>query len=190
LSDQLNRLAGNLIAGVDLNFDLQSGEDYSSGQATDRTDLNIGLSKRFLNDRLTVTVGNNFNLEGAQSGEKTSNVAGNLAANYKLSKDGRYTLRAYRRDEYIVLQGQVIETGIGFTLTMDYNRFSQLFKRSKQDKQLQKKYKQDQKQEKKEEKAKDDAKQPADDKKTVTTTGSGQSQEQQEPEQEEEELLN
>lgn len=189
LSDQLNRLAGNLIAGVDLNFDLQSGEDYSSGQATDRTDLNIGLSKRFLNDRLTVTVGNSFNLEGAQQGEQTSNIAGNLSANYKLSKDGRYTLRAYRRNEYIVLQGQVVETGLGFTLTMDYNRFSQLFKKSKQDKQLQKKYKQDQKQEKKEEKAADDAKQPADDKKAVTTTGNGQSQEQQDPEQEEEELL-
>jgi hypothetical protein len=190
LSDQLNKLAGNLIAGVDLNFDLQSGEDYSSGQATNRTDLNIGLSKRFLNDRLTVTVGNNFNLEGAQQGEQTSNIAGNLSANYKLSKDGRYMLRAYRRNEYIVLQGQVVETGVGFTLTMDYNRFSQLFKKSKQDRALQKKYKQEQKEKKKEEKAADDAKQPADDKKAVTTTGSGPSQEQQEPEQDEEELLN
>lgn len=186
LSDQLNRLAGNLIAGVDLNFDLQSGEDYSSGQATNRTDLNIGLSKRFLNDRLTVTVGNNFNLEGAQQGEQTSNIAGNLSANYKLSKDGRYTLRAYRRNEYIVLQGQVVETGLGFTLTMDYNRFSQLFKKSRQDRALQKKYKQEQKQKKKEEKAADDARQPADDKKGVATAGSGQPQEQQEPEQDEE----
>jgi hypothetical protein len=71
LSDQLNKLAGNLISGVDLNFGLTSGEDYSSGTATNRTDLNVGLSKRFLNDRLTVTVGNNFNLEGAQQGSKS-----------------------------------------------------------------------------------------------------------------------
>jgi hypothetical protein len=110
----LNSLAGGLISGVDLNFGLTSGEDYSSGTATNRTDLNVGVSKRFLNDRLTVSVGNNFNLEGAQQGQKTSNIAGNVSVNYKLSKDGRYTLRAYRKDEFVVIQGQIIETGLAF----------------------------------------------------------------------------
>ncbi|MDB4999452.1 MAG: hypothetical protein JWR76_529, partial [Mucilaginibacter sp.] len=146
LSDQLNSLAGNLISGVDLNFGLTSGEDYSSGTATNRTDLNVGLSKRFLNDRLTVSVGNNFNLEGAQQGQKTSNIAGNVSVNYKLSKDGRYSLRAYRKDEFIVIQGQVIETGLGFMLTVDYNRFKELFrKRSQEEKEMRKKYKEEQK---------------------------------------------
>ncbi len=32
LSNQLNNFAGNLIKGVELNFDLQSAEDYSTGQ--------------------------------------------------------------------------------------------------------------------------------------------------------------
>jgi hypothetical protein len=142
----LNSLAGNLISGVDLNFGLTSGEDYSSGTATNRTDLNVGLSKRFLNDRLTVSVGNNFNLEGAQQGQKTSNIAGNVSVNYKLSKDGRYSLRAYRKDEFIVIQGQVIETGLGFMLTVDYNRFKEIFrKRSQEEKEMRKKYKEEQK---------------------------------------------
>ncbi|MDB5061362.1 MAG: hypothetical protein JWP67_1205, partial [Mucilaginibacter sp.] len=146
LSDQLNSLAGNLISGVDLNFGLTSGQDYSSGTATNRTDLNVGLSKRFLNDRLTVSVGNNFNLEGAQQGQKTSNIAGNVSVNYKLSKDGRYSLRAYRKDEFIVIQGQVIETGLGFMLTVDYNRFKEIFrKRSQEEKEMRKKYKEEQK---------------------------------------------
>ena len=154
LSDQLNSLAGNLISGVDLNFGLTSGEDYSSGTATNRTDLNVGLSKRFLNDRLTVSVGNNFNLEGAQQGQKTSNIAGNVSVNYKLSKDGRYSLRAYRKDEFIVIQGQVIETGLGFTLTVDYNRFKEIFrKRSREEREMRKKYKEEQKLKDEQEKA-------------------------------------
>ncbi len=150
LSDQLNRLAGNLIAGVDLNFGLTSGEDYSSGTAQNRTDLNVGLSKRFLNDRLTVSVGNNFNLEGQnQPGQKTTDIAGNVSVNYKLSKDGRYTLRAYRRDQYIVIEGEIIETGVGFTLTVDYNRFSQIFRRrTPEEKALEKKYNNEQKEKK------------------------------------------
>jgi hypothetical protein len=155
LSDQLNHLAGNLIAGVDLNFGLTSGEDYSSGTAQNRTDLNVGLSKRFLNDRLTVSVGNNFNLEGAnQPGQKSTDIAGNVMVNYKLSKDGRYALRAYRRDQFVVIEGEVIETGIGFTLTVDYNRFSQIFSRkTRREKELQRKYKQEQKEKDKELKA-------------------------------------
>ncbi|RYU90199.1 translocation/assembly module TamB [Mucilaginibacter terrigena] len=146
LTDQLNSLAGGLISGVDLNFGLTSGQDYSSGTATNRTDLNVGLSKRFLNDRLTVSVGNNFNLEGAQQGQKTSNIAGNVSVNYKLSKDGRYTLRAYRKDEFVVIQGQIIETGVGFSLTVDYNRFREIFrKRTEQEKEMRRKYKEEQK---------------------------------------------
>ncbi|MBD1386254.1 translocation/assembly module TamB domain-containing protein [Mucilaginibacter rigui] len=154
LTDQLNNLAGDLITGVDLNFGLTSGEDYSSGTATNRTDLNVGLSKRFLNDRLTVSVGNNFNLEGAQAGQKTSNIAGNVSVNYKLSKDGRYTLRAYRKDEFIVIQGQVVETGIGFSLTVDYNRFREIFrKRTAKEREMRKKYKEEQKLKDEQEKA-------------------------------------
>jgi hypothetical protein len=152
LSDQLNRLAGNLIAGVDLNFGLTSGEDYSSGTAQNRTDLNVGLSKRFLNDRLMVSVGNNFNLEGQnQPGQKSTDIAGNVSVNYKLSADGRYMLRAYRRDEFIVIEGEIIETGVGFTLTVDYNRFSQIFRgKTPKEKAEEKKYKQEQKEKDKE----------------------------------------
>jgi hypothetical protein len=153
LSDQLNKLAGNLIGGVQLSFAVSSGADYSTGVEQNRTDLNVGLSKQFLNDRVTVTVGNNFNLEGQnQPGQKTTDIAGNLSVNYKLSEDGRYVIRAYRRDEFIVVEGQVVETGVGFSVTYEYNKFMELFKKSKEQKELQKKYRQDQREKKKEQK--------------------------------------
>jgi len=157
LSDQLNKLAGNLIGGVQLSFDLTSGADYSTGVQQNRTDLNVGLSKQFLNDRVTVTVGNNFNLEGQnQPGQKTTDIAGNVSVNYKLTKDGRYMVRVYRRDEYIVIEGQVVETGVGFTLTYDYNHFRELFaKKSKEEKALEKKYNEDQKKKKEQQKEAD-----------------------------------
>ncbi|WP_353133613.1 translocation/assembly module TamB domain-containing protein, partial [Pseudopedobacter sp.] len=134
LSEQLNNLAGNLIEGVELNFDLESTEDYSTGSLENRTDLNVGVSKRFLDDRLKVTVGSNFGLEGNnQPNRETNNIAGDIAVDYKLSKDGRYMLRAYRKNQYeVALQGQVIETGIGFILTMDYNKFREIFDNSRE----------------------------------------------------------
>ena len=60
LTDQLNQLAGNLIQGVDINFNLTSETDYSTGQSANLTQLNVGVSKKMMNDRLRVNVGSNF----------------------------------------------------------------------------------------------------------------------------------
>ena len=98
MTEQLNELGANLIQGVDINFDLQSSEDYTTGERRNRTDLNVGLSKRLLNDRLKITVGSNFELEGPQnSNQQSNNIAGNIAADYQLTKDGRYMVRFFRK---------------------------------------------------------------------------------------------
>jgi small nuclear ribonucleoprotein (snRNP)-like protein len=130
LTEQLNKLASDLVQGVDVNFDVTSFDDYSTGSAQTRTDLNVALSKRLLNDRLTVTVGSNFELEGSsQSANRNTNtIAGNVAVDYSLSQDRRYMLRGYRKNEYeAVIEGYVIETGVGFIITLDYNKFKNLF---------------------------------------------------------------
>jgi translocation and assembly module TamB len=125
LTDQLNLLASDLVKGVNLNFNLNSQAE--GGNA--RTDLNVGLSKAFLNDRLTVSVGRNFELENTNADAASSNqVFDNVAVNYALSKDGRYMVRAYRKNQYqAVLQGFIIETGVSFIVTLDYDTFRELF---------------------------------------------------------------
>ncbi|TRX43017.1 translocation/assembly module TamB domain-containing protein [Flavobacterium restrictum] len=133
LSEQLNNLAGNLIKGVELNLNLQSTEDYSSGQRQDKTDLNVVVSKKLLNDRLKVTVGSSFNLEGSEQANQQSNtIAGDVALDYQLSKDGKYKIRGYRINKYqVALQGEVVETGISFIITIDYSKFKELFQKNK-----------------------------------------------------------
>ena len=138
LSQQLNNLAGELVQGVELNFDLESTQNYTTGQQENRTDLNVAISKKLLNDRLKVTVGSSFGLEGSQqANEESTNIAGDVSADYQLTKDGRYIIRAYRKDEYEVsLQGQVVETGVAFVITMDYNKFRELFHRTDEQKEM------------------------------------------------------
>ncbi len=133
LSQQLNNLAGDLIKGVEIDFNLDAREDYNTGTKENKTNLNIGLSKTLLNDRLKVTVGSTFGLEGPrQENEKQSTIGGDLSADYQLTKDGRYKVRAYRKNKFqVALQGQVVETGVGFIITIDYNNFRELFQKSK-----------------------------------------------------------
>ncbi len=136
ISEQLGQLASGILKGFDVDFNLlsQTGSGNTGGTTNGaRTDLNIGLSRSFLEGRITVSVGRNFVLENAaQSATRNPNeVFDNLSVNYNLTRDGRYVLRAYRSNDYqAVLDGYVIETGVGFIITVDYNRLSEMFRRA------------------------------------------------------------
>ncbi|WP_338871325.1 translocation/assembly module TamB domain-containing protein [Spirosoma sp. SC4-14] len=136
ISDQLGRLASGILKGFDVDFNLlsQTGSANTGGTTNGaRTDLNVGLSKSFLEGRLTVSVGRNFVLENtANAATRNPNeVFDNVSLNYNLSRDGRYVLRGYRRNDYqAVLDGYIIETGVGFVITVDYNTLSDILHRS------------------------------------------------------------
>jgi translocation and assembly module TamB len=164
LTEQLNALTQNLVAGVDINFDVATTQDFTTGSQQNRTDLNVGISKRLLSDRLTVTVGSDFELQGPQpANNQQQNFAGNISINYKLSKDGRYMLRAYRKNDYTdIIEGYVIETGIGFIISVDYNKFSEIFT-SKEQRRKKREIKKDNKKDDKQEAAGEE------EEKTITT---------------------
>jgi translocation and assembly module TamB len=129
LSDQLNNLASDLVKGVNLDLDLNSSTDQAAGA---RTDLNVGLSKAFMGDRLKISVGKNFELESKSQTPSSSQVFDNIALDYSLSKDGRYLFRGYRKNQYqSILEGFIIETGVSFIITADYDLFREIFQKQK-----------------------------------------------------------
>jgi hypothetical protein len=136
LTNQLNQLAASLIKGVDINFDLNNQQDFSTGTEQDYTELNVSVSKRLFNDRITVNVGSNFDVQGSGNpNQSASNIAGDVAVDYRLTKDGRYMVRAYRKNQYeAVVEGQVVETGVSFILTVDYNKLREIFGRTREEK--------------------------------------------------------
>ena len=136
LTGQIDQLAASLIKGVDIHFDLNSQQDFSTGQEYDYTQLNVTVSKRLFNDRIQVNVGSNFDVQGSGNpNQNASNIAGDVTVDYKLSVDGRYMLRAFRKNQYeMAVQGQVVETGVSFILTFDYNKFKELFQKVQQEK--------------------------------------------------------
>ena len=131
LSSALNEIAGNIIKGVDIDLNLNTYRDYNNGGNAQRTDLNVALSKTFLDNRLTVSLGKNFGVQG-QAEAANSSFIPDVTIGYKLSKDGKYLLKAYRKNQFeVVLDGYVVETGLGFVVTLDYDKFNELFKRNK-----------------------------------------------------------
>ncbi|WP_400261474.1 hypothetical protein ACFX5U_16400 [Sphingobacterium sp. SG20118] len=64
--------------------------------------------------------------------KQAANIAGDISLDYQLSPDGRYFARVYRKNQYqVTLQGQYVETGIGFIINMSYNKFKEIWMNSK-----------------------------------------------------------
>ncbi len=131
LSSALNEIAGDVLKGIDVDLNLNSYNDFSSGSAEQRTDLNVAITKSFFNNRVTISVGNSFGLNGQNSASRPNNAfRPDLNLSYRLSKDGKYLLNAYTRNQYeVVLDGFVAETGLSFMITLDYETFREFFKK-------------------------------------------------------------
>jgi translocation and assembly module TamB len=128
LSDQLNRLSEN-VKGVQLNVDIKSYEDYSTGEAQGNTQVQLGVSKSLFNDRLVVKLSGNVDVEGENTNQgNASDYIGDLALEYKLTADGRIRITGFRTSNYDMIDGELAETGIGLIYIKDYNTLKELFK--------------------------------------------------------------
>ncbi|MGV8133925.1 MAG: translocation/assembly module TamB domain-containing protein [Mangrovibacterium sp.] len=124
LSAQLNQLSSNVIPGMELNFDIQSYEDYQTGQAQGRTQVEIGMKQQLFNERLSVELGGSVDVEGDQAKQNSaSDITSDVTVEYKLTKDGRLRMKGFRHNQYEgAIEGQLVETGVGVVYVRDFNR--------------------------------------------------------------------
>lgn len=130
LSQQLNQWSSKVLPGVDLNFDIQSYNDYQSGQAQGRTQVDIGLKKQLFNERLSIQLGGSVDVEGEKARQNTaSDFTSDVTVEYKITKDGRYRLKGFRHNQYEgVIEGQLVETGAGILYVRDFNKWKEFFR--------------------------------------------------------------
>jgi len=123
LSSQLNQWSSKLVPGVEMNFDIQSYEDYQSGKAEGRSQLNLGVKKQLFNERLSVQVGGKIDMEGERAKQNSvSDLASDVSIEYKLTKNGQYRLKGFRQNLFEgAIEGQLVETGVGLIFVRDFN---------------------------------------------------------------------
>ncbi|MCC5931103.1 MAG: translocation/assembly module TamB domain-containing protein [Cyclobacteriaceae bacterium] len=126
LSEQLNRLSGRYIRGVDLNFQLQTydGVVGNANGADTRTELAVDVRKNFFDDRLTVEIAGAFDVEGnPQRQNQMTGLEPNMSVTYKITEDGKYRLRGFRENIFDDFDGELIRTGIAFIFVRDFDYF-------------------------------------------------------------------
>jgi len=125
LADQLNNVSSKYITGVDVNFGLTSYEDFEEGSSGDiRTEMDIQVSKKLFNDRITVEAMGSFDLEGEKSNTTTSTskkMTNEFAVIYQLTESGEYKLRAYYEDAYDLFDGDISYSGIALIFEKEFD---------------------------------------------------------------------
>jgi hypothetical protein len=123
ISNQLNRLANRFIKGVDLKLGFESYRAAGQDAGT-VSELQVGLSKQLFNDRLTIQVGGNFNLENSEQSALQeggySAIAGDFVLEYKLTEKGNYLLKVFHKSDYNALLGSTNKTGVGIGYRKSY----------------------------------------------------------------------
>lgn len=128
LSEQLNRLSKN-IKGVQLSFDLKSYQNNRGTEVRGETRAQLGVSKNLFNDRLVVKLSGNVDIEGQNTSRNSvTDYVGDLALEYKLTTDGRLRVTGFRSSNFDMIDGELIETGIGLIYIRDYTTLQELFR--------------------------------------------------------------
>lgn len=124
LAEQLNKLSSRYIKGVDLSFGLNSYEEYEGSSSQTRTELDVKVSKRLFDDRLTIEASGTFDVNSGSkqyTAQSTQTTYGEFSATYDLTKSGDYKLRAYHENAYDLFDGEVAYDGIAFIIEKSFN---------------------------------------------------------------------
>jgi len=107
IENRLNNIADKLLKGVEVSVNLDSySSEYVDKGNTSVTEVGLGLSKKLLNDRLTLKAIGNVDVDNSNSSGGASGLAGDFIIEYQLNKQGNYTLTAFRKSDYNILQDE------------------------------------------------------------------------------------
>lgn len=124
----LNRFTGGYE--VSLNYQQANGAGQNTSTAgTDNSELEVGVSKNFLDDRLSIS-----SSVGVPLNDNQNTIAGDFEVTYSLTEDGRLRAKAFNRavdNEFNISLGQqqLYQQGVGISYQVDFDNLSQLWKK-------------------------------------------------------------
>ncbi len=141
LSSYLNQVVSGLIPDSEFNINWRNytseveSQNPEDAAANFRNEIELVLTKRLFNDRLSIQLGGNVDVGNTQ--EQAGNqvfFAGDFVLEYRITPDGRYLVKAFNKTDYDILSGTFNKTGASLTVTQEFDNFKDLFKRKKKKK--------------------------------------------------------
>jgi hypothetical protein len=138
LAGQMNNVTSKFVHNFDLNFGLTTFDDGTEGSTAPTTELDVQVSKKLFNERVTVEAQSSIDLSGNKNTSATTSDhnSGAVAVTYNLTQNGEYKLKAFSQTAYDLFDGDIISSGLAVMFTRE---FETLKRKKKVDTTLEKK---------------------------------------------------
>lgn len=133
LTSQINTWAANTIKGVDISFGIDQYDRTYQGASSTATSYSYRVSKTLFNDRIKIVVGGNYTADSEHDENFSESIINGISFEYMLNKSGSMYLRLFRHVGYeSILEGEVIQTGVGFVYKRKLRSLRDLFRFGRQ----------------------------------------------------------
>lgn len=122
LTDQLNKLTGKYVKGVDISLGVNTVDQAEGTSTYQRTSVDYKVSKSFFDDRLSFEVGGSVGVDDQndQVGSVSNTRAAQYVVYYDLSKGGPYRLRGFYENAFDLYDGDITDSGVAIQYTKDF----------------------------------------------------------------------
>jgi hypothetical protein len=120
---------GNWLSQISKDFDV--GFSYNQGDQVSSSQVEIALSTQLLDDRIKIET--NLEIGGNEIGNtnatQTSNIAGDVSLEYKITKDGKLRVKAFNRSNTvdIVANNAPYTQGVALFYQKDFDKIKDLW---------------------------------------------------------------
>lgn len=131
LESQINTWAANNIKGVDISFGIDQYDSTKDGAKSTSTSYSYRVSKALFNDRFKIVIGGNYSTDADVDENFAQNLINDISFEYMLNRSGSMYVKLFRHVGYeSILEGEVIQTGVGFVYKRKLRSLRELFRRS------------------------------------------------------------
>ena len=123
LAGQMNNITSKYVHNFDVNFGLTTFDDGTVGSTTSTTELDVQVSKKLFNDRVTIEAQSSFDLSGYKNTSTTASDhnSGEVAVTYNLTQEGDYKLKAFSQTAYDLFDGDIVSSGVAVLFTKEFD---------------------------------------------------------------------
>jgi hypothetical protein len=125
LSNQISSWLSQISKDVDIGINYNPGDSYTSEE------LEVALSTQLFDDR--VSIDGNFGMSGMQERTNANNIVGDVNVEVKITRDGRFRIRAFNRTnntELLAIDDPYTQ-GVGVFYRKEFDTLSELFRKKR-----------------------------------------------------------
>ncbi len=127
LTNELNKLSGKYITFADLDIGMQSFSEMGGGTQSSRTSMDVKLSKKLFDDRITIEAQSSFDLYNDANkynhSSEQSTVHSDFAIIYDLTENGDYKLKAFERSAYDIIYKDTRMGGVAVIFIKEFDKY-------------------------------------------------------------------